>query len=149
MPHERSTALGPFSAALPVPAFGSEVSPTIDSHHRAALFVSFDHRYIAEKPTWIATIPVGHTDGYPSGAAGNAGILIGGVIYPILPGGVNANLTMVELGEQESVSVGDSATLVGTGHPDITPQAVAESAGFDSDQWIMTKLNPLLHRKVA
>jgi alanine racemase len=111
--------------------------------------VSFGHRFIASKPTWIATIPIGHTDGYPASAAGNAGVLIGGQIYPIIPGGVNANFVMVEVGERKSVDVGEIATLIGTEHPDITPKAVAEKAGLDSDYWLMTKLNPLLLRKVV
>ena len=33
--------------------------------------VSFGHRYRAERPTWVATVPIGHTDGYPADAAGN------------------------------------------------------------------------------
>ena len=97
----------------------------------------------------IATIPIGHTDGYPRGGAGKAGVLIGGKIYPIIPGGVNANFILAEIGEDRSVTVGDTATLIGTSHPDITPQSVAEKAGLDSDYWIMTKLNPLLHRVVV
>ncbi len=111
--------------------------------------VSFGHRYIAPKPNWIATIPLGHTDGYPTGAANNAGVLIGGEVYPIIPGGVNANFILVEVGERKTVEVGDIATVVGTDHPAIAPQAVAQKAGLDSEYWIMTKLNPLLHRKVV
>jgi alanine racemase len=111
--------------------------------------VSFGHRYIAKVPTWIATIPIGHTDGYPRSGANNAGVLIGGKVYPIIAGGVNANFILVEIGEHKTVNVGDIATVIGTSHPDIAPQAVAEKAGLDSDYSIMTKLNPLLHRKVV
>ena len=111
--------------------------------------VSFGHQYIAKKPTWTAAIPIGHTDGYPSGGANKAGVLIGRKMYPILPGGVNANFILVKIGENKTVNVGDIATVIGTDHPDITPQSVAEKAGLDSDYWIMTKLNPLLHRKVV
>ncbi|TET96995.1 MAG: alanine racemase [Anaerolineales bacterium] len=111
--------------------------------------VSFGHRYIAKKPTWIATIPIGHTDGYPCSGANNADVLIGGKVYPIIAGGVNANLILAEIGENRTVNVGDIATVIGTDHPDIAPQSVAEKTGLDSDYWIMTKLNPLLHRKVV
>jgi alanine racemase len=110
--------------------------------------VSFGHRYIADKPTWIAAIPVGHTDGYPIGGAGHAGVLIGGKVYPIIAGGVNANFILVEVGENKTVDVGDVATVIGPEHPDIYPQAVGEKAGLD-DYWVMTKLNALLHRKVV
>lgn len=111
--------------------------------------VSFGHRYIAAKPTWIATIPIGHTDGYPSSAANHASVLIGRQVYPIIAGGVNSNFILVEVGDRQTVEVGDIATVIGTGHPAVAPQAVAEKAGLDSDYWIMTKLNPLLHRRVV
>jgi len=111
--------------------------------------VSFGHQFIAEKPTWVASIPLGHTDGYPSGCANNAKVLIGRKMYPILPGGVNANFVLVNIGENKPVNVGDISTVIGTDLPDISPQSVAENAGLDSDYWIMTKLNPLLHRKVV
>jgi alanine racemase len=111
--------------------------------------VSFGHRYIAKKSTWIAAIPLGHTDGYPSGGANNAGVHIGGKIYPIIVGGVNANFILVEIGDRKTVEVDDIATIIGTEHPDIAPQSVAEKSGLDSDYDIMTKLNPLLHRKVV
>jgi alanine racemase len=116
---------------------------------RAGEGVSFGHRYIAKKPTWIASIPIGHTDGYPSGGANNAIIQIGNKTYPIIFGGVNANFILVEIGEKKTVEVGDIATLIGTENPDISPQSVAENSGLDRDYWIMTKLNPLLHRKVV
>ncbi|MCG8348550.1 MAG: alanine racemase [Chloroflexales bacterium] len=111
--------------------------------------VSFGHRYIANKATWIASIPIGHTDGYPSSAANHAGVLIGDKVYPIIAGGVNANFILVEIGENKTVHVGDIATVIGTEHLDIAPQSIAEKSGFDSDYWIMTKLNPLLPRKVV
>jgi len=111
--------------------------------------VSFGHRYIAKKATWIASIPLGHTDGYPRSGANRAKVLIGEKVYPIIAGGVNANFIMVEIGEHKTVEVGDIATLVGTEQPDIAPQTLAEKAGFDFDYEIMTKLNPLLHRKVV
>lgn len=110
--------------------------------------VSFDHRYIAERPTWIATIPVGHTDGYPRNAAGNASILIGGELYPVI-GVVSSNHTIVEVGDDRTVEVGDVATLVGPDHRDIRPKAIAMATGLERGYWIMTKLNALLYRKVV
>jgi len=111
--------------------------------------VSFGHRYIAKKPTWLAAIPIGHTDGYPTGGANHTGVLIGSEVYPIIAGGVNANFILVKVGEHKTVEVGDIATVIGTDHPDIAPQIVAEKAGLYSDYDIMTKLNSLLHRKVV
>jgi alanine racemase len=110
--------------------------------------VSFNHRYVATKPTWVATIPIGHTDGYPREAAGKCFALIGGALYPLI-GVVSSNHTIAEIGADQKVTVGDVATLVGPDHPDIDPKAVATQTGLDRDYWIMTKLNALLHRRVV
>ena len=107
------------------------------------------HRYIAKKPTCIATIPIGHTDGYPYNGGGKADALVGGKIYPIIPGGVNSNFILIEVGDQKTVNVGDVATLLGPDHPAIAPQTVAEQVGLKNDYWVMTKLSALLHRKVV
>ncbi len=110
--------------------------------------VSFGHRYIAKRPTWIAAIPVGHTDGYPRNAAGKTSVLIGEKLYPLI-GVVSSNHTIGEVGEQRTVDVGDVATLVGPDEPEIRPKAIAVSTGLERDYWIMTKLNALLYRKVV
>ncbi|MFC2164297.1 alanine racemase [Acidobacteriota bacterium] len=110
--------------------------------------VSFYHRYIAERPTWIAMIPTGHTDGYPKDAAGNCKVMIGDKLYPVI-GIISSNHTIVEVGQEKTVSIGDIATLTGPDHPDISPIAVATQAGIERDYWIMTKLNALLHRRVV
>ncbi len=110
--------------------------------------VSFYHRYIAERPTWIAMIPTGHTDGYPKDAAGNCSVMIGDNLYPVI-GIISSNHTIVEVGQEKTVSIGDIATLTGPDHPNITPITVATQAGLARDYWIMTKLNALLSRKVV
>lgn len=110
--------------------------------------VSFSHQYIAKRPTWIAALPVGHTDGYPRTAAGKTSVRIGERLYPVI-GVVSSNHTIVEIGDEKTVSVGDVATLVGPDAPEIRPKAIAVATGLDRDYWIMTKLNALLHRKVV
>ena len=57
--------------------------------------------------------------------------------------------TIVEVGDEQTVDVGDVATLVGPDKPEIHPKAIAVSTGLDRDYWIMTKLNALLYRKVV
>jgi alanine racemase len=91
---------------------------------------------------------VGHTDGYPRNAAGQASVLIGGRLYPVI-GVVSSNHTIVEVGDDETVGLGDIATLIGPDAPEIRPKAVALASGLDRDYWIMTKLNALLSRKVV
>ncbi len=107
--------------------------------------VSFGHRYRAEVPTWVATIPIGHTDGYPADAAGNTEALVGDKLYPVI-GQVSSNHTILEIGPEKLVEVGDTATLVGPDLPEITPAEIAKRGGLLRDYWVMTKLNPLLRR---
>ncbi|HWP36981.1 MAG TPA: alanine racemase [Gemmatimonadales bacterium] len=95
---------------------------------RAGDSVSYGRAYIAPAPTWIATIPVGHSDGYPRSAVKGCEVLIGGRLYKVI-GAVSASHTIVELGVEQTVQVGDVATLVGPDHPAILPNAVAERAG--------------------
>jgi alanine racemase len=91
--------------------------------------VSYGRNYVVEKPTWIATLPVGHADGYPRTAVDGCEVLIGSEPYPVI-GAVSASHTIVELGEEPRVRVGDEATLIGPDHPAIHPNAISERAGI-------------------
>jgi alanine racemase len=90
--------------------------------------VSYGRSYVAERPTWIATLPAGHADGYPRGAVDGARIAIGERTYPVI-GAVSASHVIVEVGDERSVAVGDVATLVGRGHRDVHPNEVARASG--------------------
>jgi alanine racemase len=90
---------------------------------------SFGRSYIAKQPTWIALLPVGHTDGLPASAAGTCQVLIRGRLYPIVAM-ISSTHTIVEIGAENTVAVGDVATLIGPDHPEITPHVVAERCGM-------------------
>jgi alanine racemase len=91
--------------------------------------VSYGRNYIADRPVWIATLPVGHADGYPRAAVRGCEVLIGGRVYPVI-GAVSASHTIVEVGAARTVEVGDTATLVGPDHDAILPNRIAERAGI-------------------
>ena len=91
---------------------------------RAGDTVSYGRRYEASEPTWIATIPVGHTDGYTSKAVNGAQVLIGDRLYPVI-GSVSASHTIIEVGRDRTLDIGDVATLVGPDDPAIHPNALA------------------------
>jgi len=109
--------------------------------------VSYHRRWKASQATWVATLPVGHVDGYPSGAVKGCDVLIGGRVYPVI-GTVSASHTLVALGPETSIKVGDVATLVGPDHPAIHPNEVAARAGWSEYNMFM-HLNPLLARQVV
>ncbi len=107
--------------------------------------VSYDRPYTASKPTWVAIIPVGHADGYPRGAVKGCQALIRDRLYPVIAA-VSASHTIIELGDERTVEVGDEATLLGPDRPEITPNAVAERAGV-SVYDVLMHLSALLPKK--
>jgi len=108
--------------------------------------VSYGRNYVAERPTWVATLPVGHTDGFTRRAVNGAHVSIGGRLYPVI-GAVSASHCIVEVGDSPDVSVGDVATLVGPDDEAITPNALAQSVGT-SVYDILMHMNPGLPRFV-
>jgi alanine racemase len=109
--------------------------------------VSYGRSYVAERPTWIATLPVGHADGYPRQAVDGCRVLIGERLYPVI-GAVSASHTIVEVGETRTIEVGDVATLVGPDRPEIHPNTVSEHTGR-SVYDILMHLSPELPKRVG
>jgi alanine racemase len=70
----------------------------------------YDRAFMAKRDTWIATLPVGHADGWPRVAANGAKVRIGTALYPVIAS-VSASHTLVEIGADPAVRVGDIATL--------------------------------------
>ena len=106
--------------------------------------VSYGRNYIADKPTWVATVPVGHTDGFPRKAVEGAKVLIGNKTYPVI-GAVSASHSIVEVGNKKSVQVGDIVTLIGSGAPEVNPNWISAKTGASVYDLFM-HLNPSLPR---
>ena len=106
--------------------------------------VSYGRNYIADRPTWVATVPVGHTDGFPRKAVEGAKVLIGNKTYPVI-GAVSASHSIVEVGNKKSVQVGDIVTLIGSGAPEVNPNWISAKTGASVYDLFM-HLNPSLPR---
>jgi alanine racemase len=106
----------------------------------------YNRAYVAERPVWIATLPVGHADGLPRVAAKSGRVRIGGVLYPIIAS-VSASHTIVEIGSERRVEIGDEVTLF-----DWTdgsrPEDLAAACGASVYDLTM-HLNPLMARRVV
>ena len=109
------------------PAFALKCRVVRVERLRAGDSVSYGRSYVAERETWIATLPAGHVDSYPRGAVEGARIAIGNGTYPVI-GAVSASHVIVEVGTEATVAVGDVATLIGPGHPDVHPNEVARAS---------------------
>jgi alanine racemase len=106
--------------------------------------VSYHRRWIAERPTWTATLAVGHVDGYPSGAVKGCEVLARGRLFPVI-GNVSASHTIIAQGDERVLDVGDEVTLVGPDNPALHPNEVAKRAGWSEYNMFM-HLNPNLTR---
>jgi len=109
--------------------------------------VSYGRNFVAAEPTWVATLPVGHTDGYPREAVEGGRVLIGSRTYSVV-GAVSASHTIVEVGSDPTVAVGDVATLLGPDVPEIDPNRLSVATGV-SIYDIFMHLNPTLPRVVV
>jgi alanine racemase len=91
--------------------------------------VSYGRNYIASRPTWVATLPIGHADGYPRNAVNGCEVLINDRLYRVI-GAVSASHTIVDLGDDRRAAIGDVAILIGPENPAVYPNTVAERAGI-------------------
>ncbi|MBX3313387.1 MAG: alanine racemase [Actinobacteria bacterium] len=74
--------------------------------------VSYGHRYEAERPTTLATVPLGYADGVTRALSADGGeVLIGGRRRPIA-GTITMDQLMVDCGDDD-VQVGDEVVLFG------------------------------------
>lgn len=75
--------------------------------------VGYSRRFIADRPTWIVTMPIGYGDGVRRGLTNNGEVLIGGRRYPLV-GTVSMDNITADLGPAPpEVRVGEAAILIG------------------------------------
>jgi len=106
----------------------------------------YERAYVATRDVWIATLPVGHADGWPRAAAKGASVRIGGARYPVVAS-VSASHTLVELGDTPRVQPGDEATFFDW-EAGSRPEDVSAACGVSVYDLTM-HLNPVLPRRVA
>lgn len=97
----------------------------------AGTAIGYGGSYVTERPTALATIPVGYGDGYPRALSNKGYVLIHGQKAPIC-GRVCMDQFMVDVTDIEHVEEGDRVTLVGKdGEASISVEELcALSGGF-------------------
>lgn len=91
--------------------------------------VSYGSRFVANKPTKVATIPLGYGDGYPRSLSSKGYVLIRGKKAPIL-GRVCMDQFMVDVTQIPEAKEGDLVTLIGqNGEECITANDLGELSG--------------------
>ncbi len=79
---------------------------------RAGDSTGYGRRFIADRDTWIATLPIGYGDGLRRALTNNCDVLIGGRRYPLV-GAVSMDNVTVDLGAAPAASVGERAIIIG------------------------------------
>lgn len=120
----------------PDPGSGAALRPVMTLKARVAMAkrvdagegISYGLHYRLERPSTIATLPLGYADGWPRHATGRTFALIRGRRYPIV-GTICMDALMVDLGDDDC-EIGDEAVLIGAqGRERITADDVAAALG--------------------
>ena len=95
-------------------------------HVRQGTPIGYGQTWTAPEDTWIATIPAGYADGFNRLFSNNGRVLINGRAYLIV-GRVCMDQSMINLGPETEVNVGDEVVLIGrSGSEEITTYEWAE-----------------------
>jgi alanine racemase len=77
----------------------------------------YGRRFVAERETWLGTVPIGYGDGVRRGLTNNAELVVGGRRVPLV-GAVSMDNIVVDLGPDAEVAAalrGAPATVIGEG----------------------------------
>jgi alanine racemase len=115
----------------------SELQPVMSLHSQVVFLkdlpagapVGYSGSWISDKPTRIATLPAGYSDGLAWRLSNKGEVLVRGMRAPIV-GRVSMDYTCVDVGHIPGVSVGDRVTLIGEQGADrITLEEIAAHVG--------------------
>ena len=91
--------------------------------------ISYGGTYVTDKPTVIATVPVGYADGYPRCLSNIGSVIVGGR-YAKIVGRVCMDQFMIDVTDIDNISIEDEVTLVGAQKGStLTMEEVAEKTG--------------------
>ena len=113
---------------------------------RAGDSAGYNRAYVAQNDVWVATLPVGHTDGWSRIAVKGGKVRIGDSLFPVIAS-VSASHTIIEIGQEPKVRIGDVATMFDW-QEGSRPEDVAVACGASVYDLTM-HLNPLIPRHIA
>jgi alanine racemase len=89
--------------------------------------VSYNHRWISDRPTSIATVAAGYGDGYPRLLTNNISSLIRNKLYPVR-GTICMDQILIETGDDD-VRIGDDVVLLSARDPALNAWSLAKKIG--------------------
>jgi alanine racemase len=105
-PFHRDPAEQGLEPALELVSYVAAVKPVAPGES-----AGYGRRFVAERETWLATIPIGYGDGVRRGLTGRLEVLVGGRRVPVV-GTVSMDNITADVGEP--VPVGTEVVLLGT-----------------------------------
>lgn len=89
----------------------------------------YGRKFIAQRPSRIATIALGYADGYPRPYSAQAKVIVNGVVCPIA-GNICMDQCMIDVTHVPYVKLGDEVTIMGSdGICEILADDIAEATG--------------------
>jgi alanine racemase len=125
-PFQRDPAEHGLRPAMTLLSWVAELKPC-----PAGASAGYGRRFVAERDTWLATLPIGYADGVRRALTNNADVLIGGRRHPLV-GTVSMDNVTVDLGpsDTEPPVRGAEAVLIGAqGDERILAEEVAARLG--------------------
>ena len=111
-PFQQDAAAQQLEPALELSSYIAEIKPCA-----AGQSAGYGRRFVAERDTVVATVPIGYGDGVRRALTNNADVLVGGRRLPLV-GTVSMDNVTVDLGpDGGGVGRGDEAVLIGLGLP--------------------------------
>ena len=111
------------------PALALEVAVGAVRRFENGWSAGYGRRWTAERPTWVATLPIGYGDGWRRALTNDCDVLIGGRRRPLV-GTVSMDNITVALGDEPTAAPGDVAVLIGRqGDERISAEEVARRLG--------------------
>ena len=127
------------------PAIGLKARVAYVKQLKKGESAGYHRAYRAPSDIWIATLPLGHVDGVPQTGWEGARIRVGDDLYPVA--GVFSSHTLLEVGGEQTVMVGDVATVFDW-RDGSRPEDLAAATGTSAYNLIM-HLSPLLPRRIS
>lgn len=111
----------PASSARLRPTIALDAPAIVVRDVAAGTGVGYDHDWVADRPTRLATLPVGYADGIPRTASGRAAVMVRGRRAPIV-GAVSMDQVVVDVGDA-SVEAGERVAILGGEAPSLAEWA--------------------------
>jgi alanine racemase len=110
--------------------------------------VGYGRTWTALRPTRLAVLPIGYSDGYPRRLGSRSRVIVGGRLVPVV-GRVCMNITLVDITDLPETRVGDEVVIVGRDDEvEVSAEEVAALAGTINYE-LLARLAPHIPRHLV